>query len=302
MTSENKIDAQQYRTSPRTVLITGCSSGFGRQAVTLFLEKGWHVIATLREAEKRRSLFAQELERWGDHLTLLSLDVSSSQEIQKVAQEVMHRFNARLDCLINNAGFGLFGALEDVEQVELRYQMEVNFFGVSSLIQVLLPALRNSKGKIINVSSVLGYVGMPFTSAYCASKYALEGLTESLYFELKPFGVQVSLVEPGAHQTDFNKAAQWGKRSFLQNSPYIKSSLGYRSFREKSSARLVLASSDSVAQTLVRLSEKTTMPLRVRCGKDANLVFWLKRIIPERLFLTLLSTVFNKILARQTSR
>lgn len=293
MTAEHSNHTKMLAQYRRVVFITGCSSGFGKLAVSLFLKKGWHVIATMRNAQDRKHLFDLELTQFKDQLHLFSLDVTSQKDISSASDYIRNHFNNRVDCLINNAGFGLFGALEDITEDQLRHQFEVNFFGVTHLTQALLPSIRNAKGKIINVSSVLGFIAMPLTSAYCASKYALEGLTESLYYELKPFGVQVALVEPGAFRTRFDEAVNWGQNCFSDSSPYQLLSLKYRKFRGKLSSPRKSSKPEEVAKTFVRLAEMKKIPFRVRCGVDAKIAFRLKRILPEGAFLETLKIAYK---------
>lgn len=278
-----------------TVLITGCSSGFGKQAVPLFLKNGWRVIATLRKAEERAHLFSEELTNYPQHLKVLSLDVTSIPETDKIIHFVQNELRNELHCLINNAGYGLFGALEDSNEAQIRAQMEVNFFGVVRLTQGILPALRKTQGRIINVSSVLGIIGMPLTSAYCASKFALEGLSESLFHELRPLGVQVSIVEPGGHRTQFGESIHWGDRSFSENSVYLEPTRRYEHFRNRLSRRPNPPNATSVAKTLLKLAEMKTMPLRVRCGSDARSVYWIKRILAESIVTGLMYRSFRKM-------
>ncbi|MDB5037153.1 MAG: yusZ, partial [Bacteriovoracaceae bacterium] len=196
------------------------------------------------------------------------------------------------DCLVNNAGFGLFGALEDLSQTQIRQQMEVNFFGLLFLTQTLLPLLRKNRGRILNISSVVGYMGLPFTSLYSSSKFALEGLTESLYYEAKPFGVQVCLIEPGQHRTDFGKKLIYGEKSFEPFSPYFRFSKKFKEFRESSRKKPGVPSS-SVVDKIVLLSEKKTIPLHVPIGIDAKLSYYLKKLLPAGLFFTLMYKIFS---------
>src|SRR5262245_25417622 len=214
--------------SRKTVLITGCSSGFGQLLVPEFLRDGWQVIATMRGAEKRQALFSKELQQYGDQLAILLLDVTNAEERRAVRDFIKERFGGRLDCLVNNAGYGLFGAVEDLSEAQIRQQMEVNFFGLVLLTQILLPQLRQSRGRVINISSVLGFMAMPMSVMYCASKFAVEGFSEGLAYELEPHGVQVALVEPGAFRTNFAEKLTWGDKSSDTNSPYQKQTAAYR--------------------------------------------------------------------------
>ncbi len=290
----NSLIEQMAETKKRTVLITGSSTGFGRRATTLFLEQGWRVIATLRNSEDRIQIFQEELQKYGEQIQICSLDVTSSEEIQKISVFIQNKFKNQLDCLINNAGYAQVGALEDLSEEQIRKQMEVNFFGTVLTTQALVPALIKTKGKIIFISSVLGITGMPLVSLYCASKYAVEGFAESLYHELKPFKVPVSIVEPGRFLTEFGSNILWGMRSFSQTSPYKESTENYKKFKESLSHAPHIPNAIQMAKTLVDLAEMKKMPLRVRCGKDVQATFWLKRLLPEWMITRIFSIAFQK--------
>jgi NAD(P)-dependent dehydrogenase (short-subunit alcohol dehydrogenase family) len=285
----------------RAVLITGCSSGFGRELVPAFLERGWTVIATLRGLRERAPLFAAEQAKHPGRLVLLELDVTSAAQRAAIVGELGTYFGGKLDLLVNNAGYGLFGALEDLSEAQLRDQMEVNFFGLSLLIRELLPALRRSRGRIINLSSVMGYSALPLSSAYCASKYAVEGLSESLYYELGPQGIQVALVEPGRHRTSFGAKLVWGEGSHRDESPYALQSRNYRRLRERlSSGREV--PSTNVIRAVLRLAGARRMPLRTRCGRDAAAMALLKRILSDGILARLLTFLYGRLFLRQVTR
>jgi NAD(P)-dependent dehydrogenase (short-subunit alcohol dehydrogenase family) len=277
----------------KTVLITGTSSGFGRLLVPEFLREGWTVIATLRNAEQRAELFKNEMSSASDRLFLFSLDVSDEKDREAAAEFIAEHFEGRLDCLVNNAGYGLFGAVEDLSETQIREQLEVNFFGLVLLTQKLLPQIRQAQGRIINLSSVLGYTGMPLAAMYCASKFAVEGFSEGLYYELKPHGVQVALVEPGAFRTSFADKQAWGEHSFDKDSPYQKQTKAYSHYREERAAGEG-TSPTPVIKAVMRLAETARMPMRVRCGKDAKGVYAVKRLLPQGLQ----STIFTKVYER----
>jgi NAD(P)-dependent dehydrogenase (short-subunit alcohol dehydrogenase family) len=280
----------------KTVLITGTSSGFGRELVSLYLEKGWTVLATLRNLESRKMLFDLEKKSFPDRFFLWELDVSKQSDRENITKKIDSEFGACLDCLVNNAGFGLFGALEDLSEVQIREQMEVNFFGALLTTQALLPSLRKAKGRVILLSSICGFSGLPLTSAYCASKYALEGFSESLYFELKPHGVQVCLVEPDQHKTEFGKNTVWGEKGG-KTSCYQTQTNNYHSilWERRSASKLSL----NVVKEIMRLSELRTMPLRKRCGAEAKLVYLVKKLLPEKMAFWILSIVFNFFFSRK---
>ena len=181
----------------KTVLITGASSGFGRAAVKLFHQKGWNVIATMRSPEKETELSAIS------GVLVTRLDVTDKHSIHEAIQAGTRQFG-QIDVLVNNAGFGTLGALEAAPEEVIRQQFEVNFFGLIEVAKAILPGMRTNKsGTIINVSSVGGRITFPFCTLYHATKFAVEGLTESLQYELNPLGIRLKLVEPGGYKTDF---------------------------------------------------------------------------------------------------
>ena len=276
----------------KTVLITGCSTGFGRELVPRFLERGWTVVATLRRLKDRRDLFRQELQKYPRRLSLLSLDVADEWERKAAAEFVQAELGGRLDVLINNAGYGLFGALEDLSENQLREQFETNFFGTVLLTKHLLPFLRASRGKIVNISSVMGSFGMPLSGGYASSKFALEGLSECLYYELKPLGVQVCLVKPGRHRTSFSQNIRWGENSEKSGSPYYPMTERYLERKNKLSERVVVPQ-ENVIRAVLRLAEARSIPLRVGVGKDAVFVRWFQKLIPEELRTWILSKTYQ---------
>jgi NAD(P)-dependent dehydrogenase (short-subunit alcohol dehydrogenase family) len=182
---------------PKTILITGASTGIGRAVAELFLAEGWNVAATARRPES--------LSDWAvsDRALALALDVTDPASIAAALDAARARFGA-LDVLVNNAGIGLAGPIEAISTQQLQDHFATNLFGLAAVTQAALPAMRErGQGLIINVSSIVGRVGLPFLSAYCASKFAVEGLTEAIHYELKPFGVRVKLVEPAGTRTAF---------------------------------------------------------------------------------------------------
>ena len=181
----------------KTVFITGASSGFGRETVKLFHQKGWNVIATMRSPEKEKELSALA------GVLVTKLDLTNPSEIGKAVEAGIRQFG-QIDVLVNNAGFGTLGALEAASDEVIKQQFDVNFFGLINVIKTVLPGMRASKsGAIINVSSVGGRLTFPFCTLYHATKFAVEGLTESLQYELNPLGIRLKLVEPGGYKTNF---------------------------------------------------------------------------------------------------
>jgi NAD(P)-dependent dehydrogenase (short-subunit alcohol dehydrogenase family) len=191
-------------TPSRTVLITGTSSGFGLVTAVELAKRGWQVFATMRNLEKRGPL-DQALKAAGVEggVELGQLDVTSAQSINDAVRGTLAKTAGRLDAVVHNAGVAAGGAFEDLPDSELRRVMETNFFGVLELTRALLPAFRGQRrGRIVVVSSESAFAGQPANSIYCASKWAIEGWAESLAFEVSPYGIDVSLIEPGPYFTD----------------------------------------------------------------------------------------------------
>jgi short-subunit dehydrogenase len=180
----------------KTVLITGASGGIGKASAELFLEKGWKVIATARNLEKLNNL-----ENSG--ATVHILDVTKPEDINNLITYIVNN-NIKIDVLVNNAGFGQFGTIEETSLEKARLQFETNVFGAAAMCQKIVPLMRQcGKGRIINISSIAGKTSMPGGGWYAASKYALEAISDSLRWETKKFGIKVSLIEPGPIKTDF---------------------------------------------------------------------------------------------------
>ncbi|MBT8215902.1 MAG: SDR family oxidoreductase [Acidimicrobiia bacterium] len=187
----------------QTILITGASSGIGKAAAKLFADRGWNVAATMRNPDDGAD-FADL-----DNVLVARLDLLDSDSIQSAVAAAQERFG-RIDVLLNNAGYGAYGPLEATPMEVLRRQFDVNLFGLVETIQAVLPVMRAQRsGTIVNVSSVGGRITYPLGSLYHGSKWAVEGLSEAMHYELAPLGIRVKLVEPGGVNTDF------GGRSFV---------------------------------------------------------------------------------------
>lgn len=183
----------------KTVLITGASAGFGKLIAKKFQAEDWNVIATMRSPEKET-----ELTGLGNVL-VNRLDVTDKESIANAVAEGVDKFG-KIDVLVNNAGYGVFGPMEPATHDDIRRQFEVNVFGLMDVTRAVLPHMRNrAEGIVINFSSIGGRISFPYMSLYHATKYAIEGLTESLQYELNPMGIKMKLIEPGAFETDFAK-------------------------------------------------------------------------------------------------
>jgi len=204
----------------RVVLITGASSGIGKACAEHLHRRGYRVYGTSRRASKFPDKSATVTEQSGA-FHLIPMDVTSDELVEQGIQWILTQ-EGRIDVVVNNAGYGLAGAVEDTRLEEAKAQLETNFFGVVRVCRAVLPVMREQgDGYIVNISSIGGLVGIPFQSFYSASKFALEGLTESLRMEVKPYGIKVVLIEPGDFNTDLTinrlKARASGNGSIYQS-------------------------------------------------------------------------------------
>ncbi len=202
-----------------TVLITGCSSGFGKLAVKTFQEANWNVVATMRTPEKETELNKLE------NVWVTRLDVTDQESIDAAVSGAIEKFG-KIDVLVNNAGYGSHAYLEQFPEQKIYDLFETNVFGLIRVSQAVLPHMRkNRSGVIINVTSMAGHVGFALTSTYCASKHAVEGLTEGMAMEYKPFGIRVNAVAPGAFGTSFGTNSdlniQYGDEEIQYNAGLI---------------------------------------------------------------------------------
>lgn len=184
----------------KVVLITGASSGIGKETAKFLAQNGYTVYAAARRLERMKDLASSGIKT-------LSVDVTDDDSMVEGVKQILER-EKRIDILINNAGFGSYGAIEDVGLEDARYQLDVNLFGAARLIQLILPGMRENKfGKIINISSIGGKFATPYGGWYHASKFALEGLSDALRNEVKQFGIDVIVIEPGGIKTEWGNIA-----------------------------------------------------------------------------------------------
>ncbi len=206
------------------VLITGCSSGFGMLIAARLARAGHTIYATMRNLKRDQAL-RKATAAAADNVIIEQLDVTDQPSIKRVVKKIATD-TGRLDIVINNAGYGLGGFFEDLDHDEIRGVFETNFFGAQEVTRQALPMLRQSaqnggQPQIINISSIQGHWAIPGFSAYTASKFALEGFSESLYHELAPLGIKVVVVEPGSYKTEiFTTNRRIGRRAMNESSPY----------------------------------------------------------------------------------
>lgn len=259
----------------KTLLITGASSGIGKETAKLMVENGYRVYGASRRLEKM-----QDLKDLG--VKLLQMDVTDDQSMVDGIQKILKN-EGRIDVLINNAGYGSYGALEDVSMEEAKYQFEVNIFGLARLTQLVLPQMRKQMGgRIINISSIGGSIGEPHGAWYHATKYALEGLSDSLRLELKQFNIDVVLIKPGAILTEWNGIARDNLLKVSGNTAYNE--LAHKHFKMLERADAQGSDPIVVAKTILRASMATQPKTRYATGKGAKMILFLRRILSDRMF------------------
>jgi len=198
----------------KVAVVTGTSSGIGFETSLALAREGYFTYATMRDTTKSNKI-KEIAQKENLKINVLELDVDDEKSVKSAIAQILDQ-KQRIDVLVNNAGWGLWGCVEDVSVDEFKEQFETNFFSIIRLIQEVAPTMRKqSSGTIVNVSSVVGRIGFPASPAYISSKFALEGLSESLRFEFAPFGVDVIIIEPGVIKTDFMKNMKMAKKSEL---------------------------------------------------------------------------------------
>lgn len=274
MSSSSKVSSPSKSTR-KLALVTGSSSGIGRATVEAFSAAGWDVVATLRSPEKEATL--QKL----PGVVLKKLDVTNVETIRSVLTETITEYG-RIDAVVNNAGYGLVGVFEDLEEQQIRRQFDTNVFGLMSVCREVIPHLRQQGfGHIINVSSVGGQITFPLYSAYHSTKWAVEGFTESLQFELSGFGIKTVLIEPGAIKTDFyDRSADRAKQKV--GSPY-KSFVDHM-YTQFDKASETAESPDGVARTIVKAASTSKPKQRYAVGGNAPALLALRKVLPARAF------------------
>ncbi|MGG0650849.1 oxidoreductase [Bacillus mycoides] len=278
----------------KIAIITGASSGFGLLTTLELAKKDYFVIATMRNLEKQIDLISQATK----------LDLQQNIKVQQLDvtdQGSIHNFQLflneikRIDILINNAGYANGGFIEEIPVEDYRKQFETNLFGAISITQLALPYMREQKsGKIINISSISGKVGFPGLSPYVSSKYALEGWSESLRLEVKPFGIDVALLEPGSYNTNiWEVGKQLAENQSDTTSPY-------KEYMDKIQKHInngndTLGNPMDVANKIVEIAEARRTTLRYPIGKGVKFMIFAKKVLPWGLWEFLVLRSFKKM-------
>lgn len=259
-------------------LVTGASTGIGRASAEALRDAGYHVFGTSRKSVPQRF----------DGITILTADVTSDASVTKLVDDVLSEAG-RIDLLVNNAGFGVTGAAEESSIAQVRSLFETNFYGVVRVTNAVLPIMRKQRsGRILNVGSVLGLVPAPYGAYYSASKFAIEGYSESLDHEVREFGVRVAVIEPGATRTSFEGSNVRGDRPLVA---YEQTQAKYRVAFDQTMAAGDPA--EEVAATIVRAARDKTPRLSYPSSKAARQTAFARRFLPRSLFDRILHKQFG---------
>ena len=267
----------------KVAIVTGSSSGIGLKTALLLSKNGFNTYATMRNLEKSENL-ARVANTEKLSLQFIQLDVNDDISVRHAIGKIEAAQNMRIDVLVNNAGYGLFGSFEDLSIEEIKAQFETNFFGLIRVTQQVLPVMRkqNSGGTIVNVSSIGGRIGSPILSAYNSAKFAVEGLSESMAYELAPFGIRVVLIEPGYIRTNIMNSSHIAKKALNPKSPYFslmqKVSNHFRSKLENAPP------SEEVAKVILHAVTTENPQLRYTVGNDAATIIQARMNMSDKEF------------------
>lgn len=259
----------------KTIFITGASSGIGKETAKYFIDKGWNVAATMRNPQAEKDLTESNT------LKLFILDVTDPASIKKAIDTAINTFG-KIDVLLNNAGYGMAGVMEYAGREAVQRQFDVNVFGVFDVTKQMLPHFRkNRSGRIINISSMGGRVTFPLFTYYHATKFALEGFSESLNYELNPLGIDIKLIEPGGVKTDFAGRSM----NFVDgdHADYNEIQTKLRKALDDSDTASPTKPTD-VARVIFHAATTNSRKMRYLVGKDARLMMRMKRLLGTNLF------------------
>jgi short-subunit dehydrogenase len=261
----------------KTVLVTGASSGIGKETAKLLHAQGYLVYAAARRVEKMK-----DLEKMGIHL--VAMDVTDDPSMVSGVHSILTK-EGSVDILVNNAGYGSYGAIEDVSINEGRRQFDVNLFGLARLTQLVLPQMRqNQYGKIINISSIGGKIYTPFGGWYHAAKHAVEGFSDCLRLETKPFGVDVIIIEPGAVASEWGAIAADNLRKTSANGAYAEAANKAADGMVRTYASNQPANPTVIAEAILKAITARRPRTRYAAGYMAGTTINLRRFVSDRLF------------------
>jgi NAD(P)-dependent dehydrogenase (short-subunit alcohol dehydrogenase family) len=278
-----KDNRLQYRPnySNKVAVVTGSSTGIGFETALLLARSGFNTYASMRDLQKSKNI-AEIAKTENLPLTVVQLDVKDDTSVKGAISKIIAE-SKRIDVLVNNAGYGLFSPLEDVTLDQVKEQFETNFFGAIRVMHEVMPTMRRQRnGTIINVSSLVGRVGIPVFSAYVATKFALEGLSESMRYELKEWGINIVIIEPGVIRTKVFENVKTGDIRSRSESPYAdlieRASKGFGKMMDNSSSPKL------VAETILNAITSKEPEIRYLVGEDAEYIMKIRKNSTDKEF------------------
>ncbi len=277
------------KSESKLALITGCSSGFGYLTSLKFARKGWKVFSGVKDIDSGSKELANIAKNEALSLEVVKLDVTSDKEV-KSAIEKINKTHGRIDLLINNAGFGYLGPIEDFEIEEIQNVYNVNIFGILRMVKAVLPIMRRQKsGRIINIGSVNGLLSFGLYGIYSSSKFAVETLSEALRFEVKPFGIDVVVVEPGSFLTKFGENSKRAEKYLSKDTVYsgLRDPLdrnGGTSGLRHNKIIQKLIDPQKVADKLFEISNAETTKIRYKIGFDTKFYTFVRKVVPDSIW------------------
>ena len=283
---------------PKVALVTGSSSGIGLETAILLARNGFYTYASMRNLEKSAKI-TEIANRENLPLQIIQLDVNNDESVKQAIDKIVQEKD-RIDVLVNNAGYGLFGSVDDTTIEEIKAQFETNFFGIIRVTQKVLPIMRmrnNGSGDsstIVNISSVGGKMSFPLLSAYNSTKFALEGLSESMAYELEPFGIRVVIIEPGFIRTNIASSSILAKKASDPDSPYFsftqKLANHFNSMVDNTSTS---SPPEQVAKTILQAITSKNPKLRYTVGNDAESIIKARNSMPDEEFMETIKKQFQ---------
>ncbi len=277
-------------TNQKIAVVTGSSSGIGYETALVLARNGFRTYATMRNLEKAKAI-SNVAKRENLLLHTIKLDVIDEKSVNDAIKKIKSDAG-RIDVLVNNAAYGLVGSLEDVSMSEIKAQYETNVFGLIRVTQAVLPIMREQKsGIIVNISSIVGKIALPLWSSYIGTKFAVEGLSESIAYDLEPFGIKVVIIEPGAIKTNFDTGTVVAQKNQNPSSPY------YNSMQKSQSSLNSLMKNGTpptkVAEAILNAITAPVPNLRYTVGDDAALLAQKRKELPDSEFQKLFLEFFK---------
>jgi NAD(P)-dependent dehydrogenase (short-subunit alcohol dehydrogenase family) len=268
----------------KTVLITGTSSGIGQAAVLEFAKQGWNVAATMRSPEKDTTFKGLA------NVKVYALDVTSPESIDKAMEAVVKDYG-RLDVVVNNAGYGVDGAFEGFSDEVIEKQFDTNVFGLMRVTRAAIRIMREQGGgSIVQIASMGGRLAFPMFSIYHGTKWAVDGFTESLQYELAPFNIRVKIVEPGPIKTEFYGTS---RHFVMPEHTRVYDAMSKSAEKVAADSTNKAAGPDKVAHTIIRAANSTSRRMRYAVGQPGPLLLWLRKRIPDTWFFRIVRMTYK---------